>query len=145
MRIAYVTPGATSSAFLPVPAINGSVLNYKGGVVGQPGTEGIPAPVPEVFGNRDISAYPFAGGYSNSGSMPQVIYPNLYYQRTLDIPGADVISGGMSVQSDNQLPIPARTPAGRAALMSAPPRLLGQNQLRARRAFPTWRNATGGR
>ena len=138
MRIAYTTPGATSSAFLPVPAATTAVFNFKGGVVGQPGTQGIPAPVPEVPFNRDISAWPFAGGYSNSGSMPQVWYPSLYYQRSLDIPGAEVITGDMRIESDNQLPVPARLPTGRAAMLSRPPQFLGQRQVKAQKAFPRW-------
>lgn len=140
MRIAYTTPGAVSSAFLPVPAVTGAVLNYKGAVVGQPGTQGIPAPVPEVPFNRDISAWPFAGGYSNSGAMPQVWYPSLYYMSTLDIPGSEVISGGMRVESDNQLPVPARLPTGHAAMLARPPQFLGQRQVTARKAFPRWPN-----
>ena len=138
MRIAYTTPGATSSAFLPVPASTTAVYTFKESVVGQPGTQGIPAPVPEVPFNRDISAWPFAGGYSNSGAMPQVWYPQLYYQSTLDIPGADVITGGMRVESDNQLPVPARLPSGQAARLSRPPQFLGQRQVKQAKAFPRW-------
>lgn len=142
MRIAYTTPGATSSAFLPVPASTTAVVNYKGGVVGQPGTQGIPAPVPEVPFNRDISGYPFPGGYSNSGAMPQVWYPSLYYQAGLDIPwvmaAGETMTGGIRVESDNQLPIPARIPGGQAARLSRPIHLLGQRQIKAKRAFPRW-------
>lgn len=138
MRIAYTTPGATSSAFLPVPAATTAVFTVKESVVGQPGTQGIPAPVPEVFGNRSIDAYPFAGGYSNSGAMPQVWYPTLYYQATLDIPGAEVITGGMRVESDNQLPVPARLPGGAQAILARPPHFLGQRQVKAQKAFPRW-------
>lgn len=138
MRIAYTCPGATSSAFLPVPAVTGAVLNYKGGVAGQPGTQGIPAPAPELPDNKDINGYPFAGGYSNSGAMPQVWYPSLYYMSTLDIPGSEVITGGMRTESDNQLPVPALQPSGRAAILARPPQFLGQQQVTARKAFPHW-------
>lgn len=141
MRIAYTVPGATSTAFTPVPCINGAALAYKSGVVGQPGTLGIGAPRPEVYGNSDISAYPFAGGYSNSGAMPPVQYPNLYYQATLDIPGSDVITGGMQIFSDNQMPIPARDPRGVAARLARPPVFLGQAQIKAPAGkWPRWPN-----
>jgi hypothetical protein len=141
MRIAYTVPGAgASTAFTPIPAITGAVLNYKGGVVGQPGTLGIPSPRPDVPNNNDIVAYPFAGGYSNSGSMPDVWYPNLYYQASLDIPGEDVEAGNIQVWSDNQMPIPARDPRGRAAVLAGAPKFLGQSQIQARKAIPRWPN-----
>lgn len=140
MRIAYSVPGATSTAFTPVPCVNGAALNYKAGVVGQPGTLGIGAPRPDVPDNADISAYPFAGGYSNSGAMPPVMYPNLYYQRTLPIPGCDVIAGNIQVFSDNQMPVPARDPRGIAARLARPPVFLGQNQISSKQRFPRWPN-----
>jgi hypothetical protein len=123
---------------LPVPAMTTAVYNFKGGVVGQPGTQGIPAPTPEVPFNRDISAWPFPSGYSNSGAMPAVWYPSLYYMSTLEIPGAEPITGGMRVESDNQLPVPARLPSGASAILSRPPQFLGQRQVTARKAFPRW-------
>lgn len=133
MRIAYVTPGATSSAFLPVPAVNASVLGYKDAVTGQPGTQGIPADTPgvtaEVNGTRLNSGY--SGGTRN---MPLVWYPSLWFQRTLDIPGVPVVPVG--IFSDNQMPIPAVDPRGTAARLAKPPVFLGQRQVRAKRAFP---------
>jgi hypothetical protein len=145
MRIAYTVPGATSSAFTPIPCINGSALNYKGAVVGQPGTQGIPAPYPGVHystanGTRVNSGY--SGGSEN---MPQVQYPQLWYQRSLDIPGAQVISGGMAIFSDNQMPIPARLPWGKAARLAKPPTFLGQRQIQQPRALPRWADWLPGR
>jgi len=140
MRIAYTVPGATSTAFTPIPCINGAALGYKGAVVGQPGTLGVPAPRPDVPDNADIVAYPFPGGYSNSGAMPPVMYPNLYYQRALDIPGADVITGGMAIWSDNQMPIPAADPRGVAARLARPPAFLGQAQIGDPRRNTRWPN-----
>lgn len=140
MRIAYTVPGATSTAHTPIPCLTGANLNYKGGVAGQPGTLGVPAPRPDVPGNADIEAYPFPGGYSNSGAMPPVFYPNLYYQRTLDIPGSDVISGGMAVFSDNQMPVPAADPRGVAARLARPPAFLGQAQIGDPRRGIRWPN-----
>lgn len=143
MRIAYTVPGATSSAFTPIPCVNGSVLNYKGGVVGQPGTQGIPAPYPGTPNDRNPTDY--GGGPSESVAMPPVMYPQLWYQRTLDIPGAQVISGGMAIQSDNQMPIPARLPWGKAARLAKPPTFLGQRQIQQPRQLPRWADWLPGR
>jgi len=142
MRIAYTQPGATSTALTPIPAVTGAVLNYKGGVVGQPGTQGIPAPYPGTLNDQEPLF--FTGGFSESKAMPPVFYPNLYYQATLDIPGADVISGGMNVFSDNQMPVPARMPSGLAAVLSRPVQWMGQRQVKARKAMPRWPNWSGG-
>ena len=143
MRIAYTVPGATSSAFTPIPCINGSALNYKGSVVGQPGTQGIPAPYPGTF--NDLHPAEYAGGPSESVAMPPVMYPQLWYQRTLDIPGSEVITGGMAVFSDNQMPIPARLPWGKAARLAKPPTFLGQRQVQQPRALPRWADWLPGR
>src|SRR6266702_2487422 len=137
MRIAYTVPGAPpSTAFTPIPCVNASTLNYKGGVVGQPGTLGVPSPRPDVPGNNDISGYPFAGGYSTSGAMPPVFYPNLYYQATLEIPGAE--AAPVQIHSDNQMPVPANDPRGRAAVLAKPPKFLGTRQVTARKVIPRW-------
>jgi hypothetical protein len=143
VRIAYTVPGATSSAFTPIPCINGAALNYKGSVVGQPGTQGIPAPYPGTF--NDLHPQEYAGGPSESVAMPPVMYPQLWYQRTLDIPGAEVVTGGMAVFSDNQMPIPARLPWGKAARLAKPPTFLGQRQVQQPRALPRWADWLPGR
>jgi hypothetical protein len=143
MRIAYTVPGATSSAFTPIPCINGAALNYKGGVVGQPGTQGVPAPYPGTF--NDLHPAEYGGGPSESVAMPPVMYPQLWYQRTLDIPGSQVITGGMAIQSDNQMPIPARLPWGKAARLAKPPTFLGQRQIQQPRALPRWADWLPGR
>lgn len=144
MRIAYTVPGATSSAFTPIPCINGSALNYKGSVVGQPGTQGIPAPYPGTF--NDITPHEYTGGQSESTAMPPVMYPQLWYQRTLDIPGAQVITGGMQVLTgENQMPIPARLPWGKAARLAKPATFLGQKQVQQPRNLPRWADWLPGR
>jgi hypothetical protein len=143
VRIAYTVPGATSSAFTPIPCVTGAVLGYKGGVVGQPGTQAIPAPYPGTFNDRHPEE--FQSGPSESVAMPPVMYPNLYYQRTLDIPGEQVISGGMAIFSDNQMPIPARLPWGKAARLAKPPTFLGQRQIQQPRALPRWADWLPGR
>lgn len=139
MRIAYTVPGVNSTAFTPIPCINASTLNYKGGVVFQPGTQGITAPYPGV--SYDQNGTRVNSGYSGgSKNMPQVWYPQLGYQHTLDIPGAEVITGGMSIFSDNQMPIPARLPWGRAAVTGRPPQFLGSRQIKAVKGLPVWSN-----
>jgi len=139
MRIAYTAPGATSTAHTPIPAINGASLNYKGGVVGQPGTKGIPAPYPGTL--NDSEPYFFTGGFSESKAMPPVFYPNLYYQATLEIPGAETTN--VRIFSDNQMPVPARTPFGVAAIMARAVPWLGQRQVKARTRWPRWPDWAG--
>jgi hypothetical protein len=135
MRIAYVVPGAPgSTAFTPIPCINGSALAYKSAVTGQPGTQGIPAPWPGTF--DDIVPWAYAGGFSESKAMPQVWYPNLYYQATLEIPGSDPVP--VRIFSDNQMPVPAADPRGRAAVLAGAPKFMGQRQVEARKAIPRW-------
>lgn len=134
MRVAYAQPGALPSAFCPVPAYDGRGLGpwqAKGNLDGQPGTEGIPVALPE-FGRTGLQANGVpvrggGGGYAQgSGTMPGVWYPQLWWLRQLD--GATLVSGNvqtMSVYSDNQLPVPASDPLGRAALLATPPTFLG--------------------
>jgi hypothetical protein len=142
MRFGYWVSGLDrgGSAFLPVPAVTGAVLDYKGAVTGQPGTRGVPAPKPELTGNDSISGYPFAGGYSNSGAMPPVWYPNLYYQEGLTVPGYEVVVAGR-VASDNQMPVPAKVPLGVAGTIGVGPKFMGQTQVQTKRGvprFPDW-------
>jgi hypothetical protein len=109
--IAYQLPGATSTAFLPVPAKYGSTwMSYKQDTEGQPGTQGIPAPRDQCGPGADGSIF-LGGGPSGSKNMPPHWYPTLYYQRQLPAPDlfpAGANYGGPSVYSDNQMPIPAR-------------------------------------
>lgn len=134
-RWAYAAPGAVSLAQLPVPARNASAYSYKGAVTGQPGTQAVPCGLPD-FGTAGatVNGLPVRGGgagyASGSGTMPLVWYPQLYYQRTLLSPGERAsFAGGVSVYSDNQMPVPARDPLGRAAMLAAPPVFLGQNAI----------------
>lgn len=144
MRIAYTVPGATSTAFTPIPCINGSALAMKTGVAFQPGTQGVSAPYPGV--SYDVNGTRLNSGYSGgSKNMPQVFYPQLAYQRTLEIPGEETITGGMQIFSDNQMPIPARLPWGKAARLAKPPTFLGQKQIQQPRALPRWADWLPGR
>ena len=108
--IAYDMPGATSTAFLPVPAkYSASWQSYKQDTHGQPGTERIPAP----RGNGGPGAHGtiwLGGGPSRSQAMPPEWYPTLYYQQQLPAPDlfpAGASYGGPSIYSDNQMPVPA--------------------------------------
>jgi hypothetical protein len=149
-RIAYTAPGATCTAHTPVPANDGRNFGPYAGkdnVEGQPGTLGVPCGLPD-FGNQGlvVNGVPVrggGGGYAHgSGTMPLAWYPQLYYLRTLD--GATLVNAGQgpSVYSDNQMPVPARDPLGRAALMAAPPVFLGQAEVRGGKSVgskgPRW-------
>jgi hypothetical protein len=109
--IAYEMPGATSTAFLPMPAkYAGTWMSYKQDVEGQPGTQGVPAPRDLCGPGADGGVF-LGGGPSGSRNMPPRWYPTLYYLRQLPEPSlfpAGANYGGPSIYSDNQLPIPAR-------------------------------------
>jgi hypothetical protein len=133
-QIIYTVPGATSSAFVPVPAATTAALAVHPLVSGQPGTQGIPAAPAELAGQ--INGGPVRSGYSGgTGMMPPVWFPNLYYQRAL-WPN----SSGVSIYSDNQMPVPAADPRGKAAVLARPPVFLGQSQLAQPKGLPRWAN-----
>ena len=146
-RIAYAQPGSLPSAFAPLPAPDGRGFgpwSGKATVAGQPGTQGVPAGLPD-FGKdgQVVNGQPVRGGgagYSQgSGTMPGVWYPQLWYLRGLD--GSTLVSGNTqtpAVYSDNQMPIPAADPRGRAALLARPPVFLGQANLEQPKTGPRW-------
>jgi hypothetical protein len=150
-RIAYACPGAVSMAFAPVPARDGRGLGpweAKGTVSGQPGTMGVPAGLPE-FGQGGLEANGVrlrggGGGYAmGSDTMrAQVWYPSLYWQRALAQSTLTVPGQGPSIYSDNQMPVPAGTPLGRAAVLARPPTFLGNKQVSqpAGSKGPAWRD-----
>lgn len=137
-RIAYAQPGALPSAFSPVPAPDGRGFGPwqgKGAVRGQPGTMGVPTGLPD-FGREGhvVNGHSVRGhgaGYAQgSGTMPPVWYPQLWYLDQLD--GSTLVSGNTqtpSVYSDNQMPIPAADPRGRAAMLARPPVFLSRGNL----------------
>ena len=137
-RIAYAAPGATNTAFTPVPAYDGRNMGpweAKGTVSGQPGTQGVPVGLTD-FGDPGmvVNGLPVRGGgagyASGSGTMrAQVWYPSLYWQRALAQSTLTVAGQGPAVYSDNQMPVPAAVPGGRAAVMARPPVFLGQRQV----------------
>jgi hypothetical protein len=155
VRIAYTSPGATSTAHTPVPAYDGRGFgpwSGKDNVTGQPGTQAVPAGLPD-FGSAGmvVNGQPVRGagaGYNQgSGTMPNVWYPQLYYLRQLDGFTLVNVGQGPSVYSDNQMPVPARDPLGRAAVLGYPPQFLGQRQVKDGRQpgskGPRWPNWAG--
>jgi len=136
--IRYTVPGATSSAFVPVPASTTAVVQYKQAVIGRPGTAGIPAAPPDFPAGQVVNGVPVRGagaGYNQgSSTMPGQWYPQQYYEVTLsELPE-------VSVYSDNQLPVPATDPRGRAARMARPPQFLGSAQVKQPKPLPRWSN-----
>src|SRR5260370_16478113 len=113
--IAYEQPGATSTAFLPMPAkYAGTWMAYKQDTEGQPGTQGVPAPRDHCGPGADGGVF-LGGGPSGSKNMPPHWYPTLYYQRQLPAPSlfpAGANYGGPPGYSDNHMPIPARRGGG---------------------------------
>ncbi len=133
-QIIYTVPGATSSAFVPVPASTTADLAVHDLVTGQPGTQGIPAAPAELAGQ--VNGIPVRSGYAGgTGMMPGVWFPQEYYERSL-WPN----SSGVSVYSDNQLPVPVADPRGRALMLARPPVFLGQSQLKQPKGLPRWAN-----
>lgn len=113
--ITGLPPQNGATAFMPLRVITPSGMDIKRaqgtpeGIVGQPGTQGIPAPYPELtvkgFGEKGTR---FPSGLSASRYMPARWYPTLYYRgqhlwRSI---------GGVSVYSDNLMPMPAIDPRG---------------------------------
>lgn len=137
-RIAYAQPGALPTAFTPVPAWDGRGFgpwDESTKVNGQPGTMGVPTGTPD-FGKdgQVVNGQPVRGGGAGynqgSGTMPPVWYPQLYWLSGLD--GSTLVSGNTQtpcIYSDNQMPIPAADPTGRAALLARPPVFLSGGNL----------------
>jgi len=136
VRWGYVTTGAPpTTAVAPLPAMTPAMISYKSAVAGQPGTQGVPAGLPD-FGMNGLQANGVrlrgggAGYNSGSDTMPLVWYPQLWYQRTLLNPGSrSSFAGGIRVWSDNQMPVPAASPLGVAAKLAMPPVFLGQRDI----------------
>lgn len=95
------------SAFMPaISKTAGVAQQYKGNLVGQPGTQAVPAP------NNDIPQDRYAVSGRRSSDAPPVWYPQLWYETAL--PGlpfpAGACAGGVRIHSDNQIPVPAIDP-----------------------------------
>lgn len=114
-----LAPQNGPTAFMPMRVLTPSVMDINRaqgtpeGIVGQPGTQGIPAPYPTpgqvaVTGTSRTKVDYLPSGLSASQYMPARWYPTLYYRgqhlhRSI---------GGVSVYSDNLMPVPAQDPRG---------------------------------
>ena len=117
--ITGLPPQNGATAFMPLRVLTQSVMSVQiaqgtpEGIVGQPGTQGIPAPYPApgqvgVTGTGKGKVDYLPSGLSASQYMPTRWYPSLYYR-------AQHLSrsiGGVSVYSDNLMPVPAADPRG---------------------------------
>jgi hypothetical protein len=106
------------AAIVPVPAQLGEAYQSWGEVVGCPGTAVIPAPNPAAV-PQDYSHT----ALHKSSDGPQSWRPGIYYQPKL------ASTPPVSVYSDNQMPVPALTPAGKPAIQMRRPLFLGQRQV----------------
>lgn len=152
MRIAYQAPGATSTAHTPIPAHDGRGCGpwaTMTNVSGQPGTQAVPTGLPD-FGDAGLTVNGLpvrggGGGYAQgSGTMrAKAWFPQQWFLRRLDGFTLATPGQGVSVYSDNQMPVPAADPLGRAAVLARPPRFLGQGQIADApgskgSGFPSW-------
>ena len=107
-------PQLGATAFMPLRALTQSVMDVSVAqgtpedVTGQPGTQGIPAPYPMMTPPDAARPYFIGGGLCRSWHMPARWYPVLYYRqqhlwRSI---------GGVTVYSDNLMPVPAQDPRG---------------------------------
>jgi hypothetical protein len=144
--VRYTVPGwpstmAGHSAVTPhMNRLAGSgAVQYKDGVVGQPGT--LPIPVHPQIPSPDIGDEAQMG-LSRSSDAPNSIRPNLYYARPERSfwPGAGM---PISVQSDNLMPVPATDPRGVPARLSMPIVQRGGRQIRQPARLMTWPNYNG--
>ena len=134
-----VPPGAQPSAFMPHfnrLAASGA-QQYKGSVSGQPGTQAIPAPVTDTTPAPGALQLALAGT-AKSSDAPPAWYPSEYYDGSLNGYGTMGPVTPVRIYSDNMMPVPAKDPRGRPAMLSRPPRYAGQRQVAQPRATPTW-------
>jgi hypothetical protein len=71
-----------------------------------------------------------AGYAQGSGTMPGAWYPTKYWLSGLS--GSTLVSGNTQtpcIYSDNQMPVPAADPRGRAAMLARPPMFLSRGDL----------------
>jgi hypothetical protein len=102
-------PQKGPTAFMPLRACTPSVFDISRAqgtpedIVGQPGTQGIPAPYP--YGKQsELTRI----GTSTSFNAPTRWYPALYYRGQHLFVGI----GGVRVYTDNMLPVPSVDPRG---------------------------------
>ena len=116
---AHVPEHPAAAGLVPVPAQPAQGYQSRGIIHGSPGVERIAAPapggVPQSW-NRALH---------RSSDAPPWWLPALYYER-----GA-LEHAPVSVRSDNQMPVPAVDPRGRAGIALRRPVWRGQRQVRA--------------
>src|SRR5215469_12108196 len=156
-----LSPQNGPTAFMPMRALTTAVIDISRAqgtpedITGQPGTQGIPAPYPPATSVGHEGGYDkLPSGLSESRYMPARWYPSLYYRHQHLSRGI----GGVSVYSDNMMPVPAQDPRGlpvggigpvafaaHAGLTPTTParpvrwqRGLGQRQVLWPRRMPAW-------
>jgi len=112
------------SAMVPLRAQSAQAYQSRGVIDGNPGIQAIPAPRPPV--PQGLTGLGILGGYRRSSQAPAYWYPGVYYEvNNADAPAE---KAGVSVFSDNQMPMPALSPLGLPSVMMGRPRLGGQFQ-----------------
>lgn len=138
-------PAKVAGHAAAVPHLNrmagSGAQQFKDGVTGQPGTQGIPVSTKDTVPSPDPGDIAMMG-LSRSCDAPDVFYPNLYWARPQQAfwPGAGM---PVSVTSDNLMPVPAVDPRGIPATLANPLMIRGQRQIQALPVLPTWPNVTG--
>ncbi len=127
-RLTTLTGGnaVLGAAALPLPARPAQAFQSLGIIDGQPGTQRIPAPRPDV-----PQAYNRA--LHRSSDAPAEWYPAIYYECR----GPDGLEHApVSVLSDNQMPLPAIDPRGKPGVQMGRPRIGGQFSLNQPKPVP---------
>jgi hypothetical protein len=126
--------------------------SYKYAVEGHPGTQGIPIDMTGAVPSPDLGDVVLAGT-SRSVNAPDVIFPQLYYQRfAIEWPGAGMpvrIYDPTAPGPTTLLPVPAADYRAQyqrdSARLSATWPSTGQRQIRERPRLPRWLNVPGRR
>lgn len=129
MRIVTLGPAARLGAsMLPVPARDARAYQDRGTIHGSPGVVPVPAPPPAGV----PQLWPFTALHRSSDA-PNYWRPAIYFQR-----GPDGTHPSVSTESDNQMPVPAGAPNGKPAIMLRSAQFLGQRQVGAVNAVPSY-------
>jgi len=111
-------------ALIPVPAHDAGAWEFRGAVVGSPGTTRIPAPANSALNGIDRN--PVAQAQTGWIGLPSSDFsywrPSIYIQ----FPRSRV---NVSVFSDNQMPVPAIDPRGLPAVAMPGPVMLNHFQV----------------
>lgn len=131
IRVLANGPGAKLGAALtPVPAACAGAWQSRGPVVGCPGTANIPAPAALPETGREHTALAQTGIIGLSSSDFSTWRPSVYYEpKPQAAPGNPVSGPGMAIESDNQMPIPAKSPLHKPAVMAKAPQFTGKRQV----------------